>query len=75
MAASSLTGPVMVLNCQNAKNECIVDDDKKKKNGDKMRSLLSWDLLFCMVDMVRLSLLVTYIILAKMTQRSGSLSN
>lgn len=33
-----------------------------------MRLLLSWDLLFCMVDMVRLSLLVTYIIWAKMTR-------
>lgn len=47
----------------------------KKKNRDKMRLLLSWDLLFCMVDMVRLSLLVTYIIWAKMTPRCGSLSN
>lgn len=72
----------MVLNCQNAKNECIVGDDKKKNkskknqnNRDKMRLLLSWDLLFCMVDMVRLSLLVTYIIWAKMTQRCVSLSN
>lgn len=48
---------------------------KKQNSRDKMRLLLSWDLLFCMVDMVRLSLLVTYIIWAKMTPRCGSLSN